>query len=168
MAPQIEFVKDMICINNGVAREPCAVKLHRDRASGKTLLHVKKTDSEWCRLLVDKPKHLRPLAGLCIWKAWDDALLAARRAENIMETDDVDALDGVGDEEDDAPPKRSHTRKQSAVLEIRMPNEPDNRSGHYELVVENRRGKYAFEYKLENVQWLRNYVQKEIHAKNSM
>ena len=161
----VAFVEDMICIMNGSDHEPCAVKVHK--VQGKDMLRVSRQCKEWCRLLASKPLYTRPFARLGIWKAWDDAIENADTPDQGPDQgqNEYDDLEGGPDQE--APQisnwRKRKRRKQTPIVTISLPKTPGSAEKN-EIVVQNTLRSYTFEFKMQNVQWLRNYVMKEIES----
>ena len=154
-----------VCVTNGADNDPCALKVRN--VCGKTMVKVEKNCHEWCRLLTSKPKSTRPLAShkLQIWKKWEEAIEEAfhllqtkkRKSESLEDNNNVvETLPRMT-----AWRKRKKLARDNPVLEIRMPTKPHSEET-FALTVETAYKRFAFEYKAKNVQWMRDYVLKEL------
>ena len=156
-----------VCVTNGADNEPCALKVRG--VAGKKMVKVEKNCHEWCRLLTSKPRSTHPLASskLQIWNKWEKAIDEAfarlqtkKRQSESLEEDQDHHVTTVPSRTTAWRQKRKRW-KTNPVLEIIMPTKPHSEET-FALTVETTHKTFAFEYKAQNVQWLRDYVLKEL------
>lgn len=154
-----------VCVTNGADNDPCALKVRN--VAGKKMVKVEKNCHEWCRLLTSKPRSTRPLASskLQIWNKWEKAVEEAlarlqtkkRQSESLEEEEEHATVLS----KTTAWRRKRKMSRTNPVLEIIMPTKPHSEET-FALTVETANKKFAFEYKPQNVQWLRDYVLKEL------
>ena len=153
-----------VCVTNGADNDPCALKVRN--VAGKKMVKVEKNCHEWCRLLTSKPRSTRPLASskLQIWNKWEKAVeeAVARLQNKKRQSESLEA-----EKQPSVLPKTTEWRRKrkmsrtNPVLEIIMPTKPHSEET-FALTVETAYKRFAFEYKAKNVQWMRDYVLKEL------
>lgn len=163
----ITFDDSYVCVDNGKDKETCALKVNN--VMGKKIVRVAKGCHEWCRLLTSKHVYERPFSNLQIWNTWDAAVEEAicqmkfkkRKHENLEEADDKE-----DDKIDNGTTK--YQKKKIAdlhpVIEVTMPMEP-NSENTIAIYVESTPRRYGFEFKERNIQWLRDFILKELEMK---
>ena len=152
-----------VCVWNGKDKEPCALQVHN--VQGKKIVRVKRACHEWTRLLTSKPVYTRPLKKLQIWNEWKAAIVEAqenmktkkRKHESLEAVEDPGTISMTSF-------KRRKMVKNNPVIQVTMPKEPDSEET-IEVIVETNHTSFGFEFNERNVQWLRDYILKELEKK---
>ena len=154
-----------VCVWNGKDKEPCALQVHN--VKGTKIVRVKRSCHEWCRLLTSKPAYKRPFRNLEIFNEWKVAIgerfESMTTKKNTHERLEAVENDGKASYRQDFKKKRKF-EKDHPVLQVTMPKEPDS-DETIEVTVESNPYLVGFEFNERNVQWLRDYILKELEKK---